>query len=163
MGLRLFYAESLILMQRYPEARQRLQEITGYDSTNAMAFARLAWLSLLIDGDTESGRQYSERAANLGLISPDAHAIRGLAIAESGHPEDAIRMLSSQAERNRTVASYLFEARALMIMGRESLARDIVLEISQPASVARLDPAELQMLQKMQSQLNVAPRHMTGA
>lgn len=160
--LRIAFAESRILMQRYDAARSVLNQVVQYDDRKATAFARLAWIALLIDNDQTTGEQNSARATRLNSGSAEIRAIRGLAIAESGRPEDAIKVLSSIPNRQRTAASYLFEARAYMILGRESKARDLILEISQPGSVARLDPAERRMLVKLQDQLNVPSRHMTG-
>lgn len=161
MDLRLAYAESQILMQEYDKAETLLKQIVAYDGRNAVALARLAWLSLLVRNDVAKGDQYSEQASSLAYSLPRIRTIRALAISESGRPDDGLKVLSSMPERDRTTASRLFEARAYLILGRDTIARNILMEISQPRSVSQLAPAERKMLNQLQSRLNIEPRHLT--
>lgn len=162
MSLRMTYAEIQILLQQYKNAEQLLLQIAKFDQQNALAFGRLAWLSILVNQDVQNGVAYSARASELFSGDIAIRSIRALAFAESGKPETALKMLQSIPARNRTVASQVFEARALALAGRNSAARDLVLELSQAKTVSQLDPAEVRLLTKLQNQLNVQSRHTAG-
>lgn len=162
MSLRLTYAESRILLQQYENAEQLLLQIAEHDPQNAAAFGRLAWLEILVNNDVENGIAYSARASELYSGDISIRSIRALAFTESGQPDTALKMLTSIPERDRTVASRVFEARALTLVGRKNAARDLVLELSQAKTVAQLDPAEIRLLTKLQNELNVESRHAAG-
>lgn len=161
MNLRLTYAEAQILLQKYSDAEVLLRQIVNFDPQNSTAFSRLAWLSLLVSQDPEKAVAYSSRATELNPSDPAVRINRALAFAESGQADTALQIFNSLPETDRSVAAQLFEARALSLAGRESAARDLVLELSQEKTVAQLDPAEVRLLTRLQEQLNVQSRHLT--
>ena len=163
MNLRMTYAESRILLQKYADAETLLTQIAQYDPGNGRAFERLAWLAVLVEGNSAKAVQYSERASSVFPGDPAVRSIRGLALAEAGQSDRGLEVLTTIPQRERSVASQVFEARVLKLAGRTNAARDLVLELSQEKIVAQLDPAEVRMLTRLQQDLGVKSRHSSPA
>ncbi|MGB4711095.1 MAG: tetratricopeptide repeat protein [Fuerstiella sp.] len=157
MSLRLTYAESRILMQQYADAETLLTQIVKFDPENGKAFERMAWLASLVQKNASNALELSELASRFLPGDPQVRSVRGLALAEAGEIDRGLEVLLSIPPHELTVASQLYQARALMLANRTVAAKDLVLELSQEKTVSQLDPAEVRLLTKMQQDLQVQP------
>lgn len=159
LALRMIYADSRILLERYDEAEQLLSQLADFDRDSGRAQGRLSWLALLVRGDRQKALQLSEQAWSRSPTNPDVRSIRGLALAETGRAGEALNIFQSIPAQERTAASYLFEARALFLAGQTARAAELVRDLNYRS--AELANPELELLRRLQQELDVAPRQMT--
>ncbi|MCA9083035.1 MAG: tetratricopeptide repeat protein [Planctomycetaceae bacterium] len=156
MVLRLAYAESRLLLQQYTEAETLFQQIAAYDPLNGQAVGRLAWIAACIKHDPATALELSQRATEISPSDPTVRSVRGLALAEAQQPGAAIEVLTSIPAAERNAASYVYEAKALLMEGRRSEAGSLIRELTDGDFAAELAPEEMQMLRQLQ-------RDLTGA
>ncbi|MEZ6127745.1 MAG: tetratricopeptide repeat protein [Planctomycetaceae bacterium] len=161
VNLRLAYADSQILTGRYGEAETLLQQLASFDPGNGRALGRLAWLAALIQNNPSRALQLSEQAARLSPSDPSVRSIRGLALAQQNQTELALEVLTSIPATERSMASYLYEARTLLTAGRHAEAVELVRDLIDRPSHGRLAPAEEEMLRQLQQQLQIERPKMT--
>lgn len=161
MTLRLTYADSRIHLQQYRDAVNVLQSVVKFDSRNGLAWSRLAWVALMVDGDAVQASRLSERAAGLVPGNPQVLSIRGLALAETGNVKRGVEVVNAIAETDLTPSIRLFKARCLQLDKHKESAADLVHDLLEPVTLRQLPPAERRLLERLRSELNVN-RQLTG-
>ena len=163
VGLRISYAEHLILSQQYDNAFALLKQVAEVEPTNGQAFGRLAWLASLVQHDAQTALRYSDQASQLDPGNQAVRNIRGLALAEAGQTDAGLKVLRTIPEAERDPVSYIFEARALVLAGQEAEATQLVRRIGFRRTAGILAPAEAALLQWLQKRLEIQPPQMTSA
>lgn len=161
INLRLTYADSLILVENYREAEEMLRQIADFNSNNGRALARMAWIAAMVHQNPTAALQLSEQAARLSPSDPSVRSVRGLAMAQHNQTDLALEVLTSIPASERSMASYVYEARALLQAGRNSEALQLVRRLTDRPIHNRLAPAEMEMLRQMQQQLQIDSQHVT--
>ena len=158
MDLRLAYADALLIVRDYVNARQVLTELSE-TVQDARAYGRLAWMAVFVSGDQEQALRMSEAATLRQPGDTSIRSIRALALAESGQADQALEVLLSIPDGQRTASSLLYEARAHQLAGREPAAVKMVQYLMlRSAALAR---PEVSLLKRMQEQLGVTTPRMT--
>ena len=161
INLRLTFADSLILTGSYREAEDLLRQIAEFDQANGRALARMAWLAAMVNRSPDNALQLSQQAAQLSPSDPSVRSVRGLALTQNNQADLALEVLTSIPAGERSMASYVYEAQALLQAGRPSEALQLVRRLTDRPIHNRLAPAEMEMLRQMQQQLQIDPQQVT--
>lgn len=162
MGLRLQYAEHLILTRKYEQAEAILKQISAHDSFDGRALGRLAWIASLVDHNSEEALKYSEQASRLTPGNPNIRIIRGLTLAEAGQTKAGLNVLDAIPAVDHSMAMHVFKARVLQLDEKTEEAKEAVRQLGFRRTQGNLAPAELDLLRWLQNQLDVQPPQITS-
>lgn len=161
IGLRIAFAEYQMLTKQYGPAASLLQQLVKYDARNGRAFGRLAWIAALVQNNPADALQYSEKATRFAPGDQEVRNIRGLALALDNQVDAALKVLRAIPEDERSMASYVFEAKTLLIAGAKKEATELLQGLNLHRARGNLAPAEFDMLTLLQEQLESQPAPAT--
>lgn len=155
LRLRQAYAEYLLQFAEYDQALTIERQILHYEPRNAMAMSHGAWILIMTQGDHEEALALSESASRYAPHNSEVRTVRGLVLAHSDAPADALPVFRSVPEEARSPESFVYEALALLRSGRPKEAARTAQAVQQYHS-DRWRPADRRLLQHVVQQVTIA-------